>query len=223
MTVTTNMACITCNREVKEAIYDSTFYPSLFTIMSAFIAVTVIVIILSFISAKGQASSRLDDPNYLTTTPVETASMILGIGLGGFIDGILLHQILQWHEMLSYRIPPISVVAKSVNMFWDGIFHAFTLMATVTGIIMFWKSMRRKDTNKSGFLLAGGMMKGWAIFNIVEGLIDHHLLKLHNVKEFSNSPEGWNFGFLGISVVLLIAGILTSRRASMHHSPKQTI
>jgi len=223
MTATTNIACITCNREVQEAIYDGTFYPNLLTIMSAFIAVTVIVIILSFISAKGQSSSRLDDPNYLTTTPVDTASMILGIGLGGFIDAILLHQILQWHEMLSYRIPPTTVVFKSVNMFWDGIFHAFTLVATLTGVIMFWRSMRRNDANKSGFLLAGGMMKGWAIFNIVEGLIDHHLLKLHNVKELSSSPEGWNFGFLGLSVLLLIAGILTSRKASMHHSMKKTM
>src|SRR4051794_35429080 len=26
---------------------------------------------------------------------------ILGVGLGGFVDGILLHQILQWHHMLT--------------------------------------------------------------------------------------------------------------------------
>jgi uncharacterized membrane protein len=27
--------------------------------------------------------------------------LLLGIGLGGFFDGIVLHQILQWHHMLS--------------------------------------------------------------------------------------------------------------------------
>ncbi|ELB87945.1 hypothetical protein Rwratislav_37287 [Rhodococcus wratislaviensis IFP 2016] len=27
--------------------------------------------------------------------------IILGIGLGGFVDGILLHQLLQWHHMLT--------------------------------------------------------------------------------------------------------------------------
>jgi hypothetical protein len=27
--------------------------------------------------------------------------ILLGIGLGGFVDGIVLHQILQWHHLLS--------------------------------------------------------------------------------------------------------------------------
>ncbi len=27
--------------------------------------------------------------------------LLLGIGLGGFVDGIVLHQILQWHHMLT--------------------------------------------------------------------------------------------------------------------------
>jgi hypothetical protein len=34
------------------------------------------------------------------------ASVVLGVGLGGFIDGIILHQLLQWHHMLSsWRLP----------------------------------------------------------------------------------------------------------------------
>jgi uncharacterized membrane protein len=36
--------------------------------------------------------------------------ILLGSGLGGFIDGILLHQILQWHNMLSSVRPPIDLV-----------------------------------------------------------------------------------------------------------------
>lgn len=27
--------------------------------------------------------------------------LLLGLGLGGFVDGIAFHQILQWHHMLS--------------------------------------------------------------------------------------------------------------------------
>jgi len=33
--------------------------------------------------------------------PLIAAGIFLGLGLGGFVDGILLHQILQWHHMLS--------------------------------------------------------------------------------------------------------------------------
>lgn len=41
------------------------------------------------------------------------AAIVLGIGLGGFVDGIVLHQILQWHEMLSNKIPPDTLVNKA--------------------------------------------------------------------------------------------------------------
>jgi uncharacterized membrane protein len=29
------------------------------------------------------------------------AGIFLGLGLGGFFDGIILHQVLQWHHMLT--------------------------------------------------------------------------------------------------------------------------
>ena len=58
------------------------------------------------------------------------AGTLLGIGLGGFLDGILLHQILQWHNMLSSVVPPIDVVSIKYNMVWDGLFHAFTWVMT---------------------------------------------------------------------------------------------
>jgi uncharacterized membrane protein len=30
---------------------------------------------------------------------VTAPGILLGVGLGGFVDGILLHQVLQWHHM----------------------------------------------------------------------------------------------------------------------------
>ena len=32
---------------------------------------------------------------------LESAGVALGMGLGGFIDGIVLHQLLQWHNLFS--------------------------------------------------------------------------------------------------------------------------
>ncbi|OLY94709.1 hypothetical protein BUE76_06770 [Cnuella takakiae] len=138
--------------------------------------------------------------------PLATAALVLGIGLGGFIDGIMLHQILQWHEMLSNKIPPTDLVAKTVNMFWDGIFHAFCLLVVLVGVVMLWKTGRRADADRSGNLLWGGLLAGWGLFNILEGLMDHHILKLHNVREITGNVAAWNFGFLGFSVVLLGVG-----------------
>ncbi len=52
--------------------------------------------------------------------------ILLGIGLGGFVDGILLHQILQWHHMLTSEgsYPKTTVAGLETNTLWDGLFHA---------------------------------------------------------------------------------------------------
>lgn len=200
--------CITCNRQIQEAIFNSTFYPNLFAMLSPFMVLGVIVTALSILSTKRYKASLANGAHTVrfSSVPLTTAAMVLGIGLGGFIDGIALHQILQWHEMLSNKIPPTTLVAKSVNMFWDGIFHAFTLLVTITGVVLLWRLLQKKDINRSGNVLAGGLLLGWGLFNIVEGLADHHLLKLHNVRENSSNVSAWNISFLILSILLLIAG-----------------
>ncbi|MDB5192268.1 MAG: hypothetical protein JWQ96_1831, partial [Segetibacter sp.] len=180
-------ACPFCNKQINEGIYNSQFYPNLITMLSAFIVLGVLVTILTALSNKRHTSRLAANPDrkILSPVPLTTASIVLGIGLGGFVDGIVLHQILQWHEMLSNKIPNTEYVGKSVNMFWDGIFHAFCLVVVLIGVVLLWRLLSRKDVDRSGRLLAGGLLLGWGIFNIIEGVIDHHLLKLHNVMEQS--------------------------------------
>jgi uncharacterized membrane protein len=215
-------ACITCNRQIREAIWDSTFYPNLLSMLSAFIVLGLIVAILSTVTARRHKAhaARNSDRQHLTPVPLTTSAMVLGIGLGGFIDGIVLHQILQWHEMISNKMPPTTLVAKSVNMFWDGIFHAFSLIVVVIGIILLWKMLWRRDIDRSGNLLGGGLLLGWGLFNIVEGVIDHHLLKLHNVREITDNVAVWNWGFLGISFAMIVAGyVLVNKRGERRFKP----
>lgn len=88
------------------------------------------------------------------------AGLFLGIGLGGFIDGIGLHQILQWHNMLSSRIPPVTLVAMKYNMIWDGLFHALTCTMTVIGVALLFRAGRRAAP-WSGRVLLGAMLAGW--------------------------------------------------------------
>jgi uncharacterized membrane protein len=138
--------------------------------------------------------------------PVIAACTLLGIGMGGFVDGIVLHQILQWHNMISHRLPPDTLLNSKTNMFWDGMFHAFTWMVTLIGLILLWNALKDRTTTLSNRILFGGLLFGWGLFNIVEGIIDHHLLVLHQVREVSTNPPVWNYGFLGFSLLILILG-----------------
>lgn len=132
------------------------------------------------------------------------AGILLGIGLGGFVDGILLHMILQWHNMLSNVVPPHTMDAMKVNMLWDGLFHAFTWTVTVIGLFLLWGVAKRSAPLPSTLSFTGLLVTGFGLFNLVEGIIDHHLLALHHVKEVPE-PLVWDLGFLAIGGVFVTA------------------
>ncbi len=122
------------------------------------------------------------------------AGTLLGIGMGGFVDGILFHQILQLHNMLSNWVVRDTLVNEQINMFWDGLFHAFTWMTTAAGIYLLWEAARHKRTVPSGRALAGSLLLGWGLFNVVEGTIDHEILQVHHVYQNGNMCFGiWCF------------------------------
>ena len=132
-----------------------------------------------------------------------TAGFVLGFGLGGFIDGIVLHQIMQWHNMGSAVVPPVTMHAMKLNMLWDGLFHAATWVVTFAGVWMLWAD--RQATAASPRMLAGQMLLGWGVFNLVEGLIDHHLLQLHHVRDLPFHVPAYDWAFLAIGGVAFIA------------------
>lgn len=139
-------------------------------------------------------------------TPLVAAGLLLGAGLGGFVDGIVLHQILQWHNMLSGQLPPDTLVRAKVNMYWDGLFHAAVWVLTVVGLAMLWAASGRPDVPHSGRTLLGGLLLGWGLFNVNEGLIDHELLGLHHVYEYTPNHLPADLGFLAFGLGLVLAG-----------------
>jgi len=146
--------------------------------------------------------------------PVITGGLVLGLGLGGFVDGILFHQIAQWHNMGSAVLPPITLEAMARNMRWDGYFHAATLVLTLIGIVLLWREGRNGTAPSTGRILAGQLLLGWGIFNLVEGVIDHHLLELHHVRDMPMHVPLYDWLFVVIGGVGFIAAgwVLTRRR-----------
>lgn len=143
-------------------------------------------------------------------SPLVTAGLVLGIGLGGFADGIVLHQILQWHNMLSSRVPPVDLVSMKYNMVWDGTFHAAVWLFTLVGVGLLFRAARRTDVAWSGRVLGGAMLAGWGLFNVVEGVIDHQILGVHHVHPGAGELA-WDLGFLAGSLVLIGVGAMLVR------------
>jgi uncharacterized membrane protein len=149
--------------------------------------------------------------------PVVSAGLLLGAGLGGFLDGILLHQLLQWHNMLSSVVPATDLVTMKLNMLWDGVFHALTWLVTVAGVCRLWAVARRPDALLSTPALAGGLLIGWGLFNSVEGLIDHHLFGIHHVHP-GEHQLAWDVGFVCSGAALGVIG-WSLIRSSLSRSP----
>jgi uncharacterized membrane protein len=148
--------------------------------------------------------------------PLVAAGLLLGVGMGGFVDGILLHQLLQWHNMLASLMPVTDLVSSKVNMFWDGVFHAFTWLTTFAGLLLLWRAGARADVPWSGRIFAGTLIGGWGLFNLVEGVIDHQLLGLHHVRLGPNQLA-WDLGFLALGALQILVGWAlahTTRRAT---------
>jgi uncharacterized membrane protein len=142
------------------------------------------------------------------------AGILFGLGLGGFFDGIILHQILQWHHMLtSAGFPPDSVRNLEINTLWDGLFHLSTYVFVLLGLIILWRRAHRTHVRWSGKLLAGTMLIGFGIFNLVEGIVDHHLLGIHHVNETVPREQWiyWDLGFLVWGAAMLVGGWLLLR------------
>jgi uncharacterized membrane protein len=144
-----------------------------------------------------------------------SAGILFGLGLGGFFDGIVLHQLLQWHHMLtSAGYPADSVRNLEINTLWDGIFHASTYVFVALGLAILWRHARRTHVRWSGKLLAGTMLIGFGAFNVVEGIVNHHLLGIHHVNETVPPAQWihWDLGFLVWGAAMLIAGWYIARK-----------
>ncbi|MBX6391809.1 MAG: DUF2243 domain-containing protein [Frankia sp.] len=147
--------------------------------------------------------------------------IVLGVGLGGFVDGILLHQVLQWHHMLSNTgddrlglksYPPDTLSGLEMNTLWDGIFHAVCWVAVIVGLTLLYARLNDPDVHASGRrriwasrVLWGWMLVGWGLFNLAEGILDHQILAIHHVRPGSGEIW-WDLGFLLLGLALVAVG-----------------
>lgn len=137
--------------------------------------------------------------------------LLLGLGLGGFIDGIVLHQVLRWHHMLTdfgtyARFPATTVIDLERNTLADGLFHASTWTLLGFGLFLLWRALNRPHRPLRMRALTGMLLAGWGLFNVVEGVVNHHILTLHHVRDDVSNSLPWDLGFLVLGLLLLVVG-----------------
>ena len=87
---------------------------------------------------------------------VRSAGLLLGMGLGGFAETLLLQQV-------------------------DTLIHAAAWAAMFGGVIALWRAIRGPGRLPRTRTLLGYLLVGWGVFNLAEGLVAHHVLELHYV------------------------------------------
>ncbi len=148
--------------------------------------------------------------------------VVLGVGLGGFIDGIVLHQLLQWHHMLTGTdtdrlgldyYDPATVPGLQMNTVWDGIVHVTTWLCVLLGLgLLHSRLSRRRDRVVGARGLWGWVLVGWGLFNLVEGVLNHHVMGIHHVRSGPHELA-YDLAFLALGAVLIGVGRLLARGA----------
>ena len=148
--------------------------------------------------------------------PAVAPPFLLGMGLGGFVDGIVLHQLLQWHHMLTHTEQgnPKSVPGLELNTLADGLFHAAMWVLVAAAALLTIRARRNATLSPDWAFHVGLVLLGWGVFNVLEGLVNHQLLGIHHVRDDLGGPLAWDLGFLILSAVLAAAGWFLYRRAA---------
>jgi uncharacterized membrane protein len=142
-------------------------------------------------------------------------SLLMGIGFGGFVDGILLHQIVQWHHMLTSTgdHPSDTIAGLEVNTLADGFFHAATWVFVLIGVSLAVRAWQDGKLAPPWRAHVGMLLTGWGAFNLAEGVLDHQILGIHHVRDDLGAPIGWDIGFLVFGALLVLVGLALARSA----------
>lgn len=132
--------------------------------------------------------------------------LLLGFALGGFFDGILLHQILQWHHLLSAldgRDIRFQVAA-------DGYFHALMYLLAAAGLWLLWRG-GEPAARRPG--LPACMLAGFGAWHVLDTVLSHWVLRIHRIRMDSPDPLIWDVGWLiAFGLVPLAVGWLLLKR-----------
>src|SRR5690606_5785980 len=133
------------------------------------------------------------------------AAVLVGGGVMAAVDEIVFHQLLQWHHFFDQSTPMIGI-------FSDGMLHAAELIILVAGFFWIARLARRQALIPSW--TRAGLLLGMGGFQLFDGIVDHKLLRLHQVRYGVELLPHALAGSLRGLVLLLIGAWLWRRPAA---------
>ena len=150
--------------------------------------------------------------------------LLTGVGFGMFVDGIVLHQLLQWHHLLSNgkadRVGLPDRSSETVDgleflVLWDGVFHAAAWVVVLLGVL--WLTRRLASAPPADpwpvRSVTGLLLAGWGGFQAFDMVVNHQLLAVHQIREDVADPLPWDLGYLAAALVLVAVGTALHRSA----------
>lgn len=133
------------------------------------------------------------------------AGYLLGFSLGGFFDGILLHQVLQWHHLLTaVERPPFQDIR--VQILADGLFHVLMYFIALAGLWMLWRARREFAAFAADRLLLANTFVGFGVWHILDGILSHWILGIHRIRMDAENLLFWDllwFFVFGIAFTII--------------------
>jgi uncharacterized membrane protein len=141
---------------------------------------------------------------------VITAAAVTGVGLSGFVDGILLHQVLQWHHLMSL-VPGDTWRSIENQILADGLFHVLMYGVTAIGLFLLWRARRDLGGDEAGARhVGGGFLLGFGIWNVIDVGLFHWIMGIHRIRVDVPEPLAYDLGWLALLglVPLAVAWLL---------------
>jgi uncharacterized membrane protein len=135
---------------------------------------------------------------------------VAGAALIGFFDGIVFHQLLQWHHMICIERECVvrTVATLERQTLYDGMFHAAMWLVLVVALVLLTRAVATHAFDARRYW--GAVLAGAGVFNVVEGIVDHYLLGIHHVR-FGPGRPVWDAAFLIGGAALALAGAAIAR------------
>lgn len=135
------------------------------------------------------------------------AAATIGFALGGFFDGILLHQVLQWHHLFSL-IPGEQWADIRNQILMDGWFHVLHYVIAAAGLWLLWTARTGFGEAGTDHQLLGAGLLGFSVWQFVDVVLFHWMLMIHRIRVGVPNPLAYDLGWLvAFGVTTLFAGL----------------